>query len=103
CMPPGIAHASAWPAYEVDLGGRWTVLLYTDGLIEGRIGPGPERLGSEGLISGIRATSGLGNGGGPLPPVEQLLDSMISRAQELNGGDLDDDLAVLALDYGRDG
>jgi hypothetical protein len=24
---------------------------------------------------------------------------MISRAQELNGGDLDDDLAVLALDY----
>jgi serine phosphatase RsbU (regulator of sigma subunit) len=81
----------------VDLGGRWTVVLYTDGLIEGRIGAGPERLGSEGLISGIKAAAGL------VPPVEQLLDGMISRAQELNGGDLDDDLAVLALDYGREG
>jgi len=96
-MPPGIAHASTWPAFEVDLGGRWTVVLYTDGLIEGRIGAGPERLGSEGLISGIKAAAGL------VLPVEQLLDGMISRAQELNGGDLDDDLAVLALDYGREG
>ena len=102
-MPPGIAHASTWPAFEVDLGGRWTVVLYTDGLIEGRIGAGPERLGSEGLISGIKAASGLGDGSGLVPPVEQLLDGMISRAQELNGGDLDDDLAVLALDYGREG
>jgi len=102
-MPPGIAHASTWPAIEVDLGGRWTVVLYTDGLVEGRIGAGPERLGSEGLISGIKAASALGDSSGQLPPIEQLLDGMISRAQELNGGDLDDDLAVLALDYGREG
>ncbi len=103
CMPPGIAHASRWPAVDVELGERWTVVLYTDGLIEGRIGPGPERLGSDGLISGIKAATGGADGTAPVPSVDQLLDGMISRAQELNGGDLDDDLAVLALDYhGRD-
>src|SRR5262249_30201567 len=43
--PPGIAHVEDWPVSEVDLGDSWTLLLYTDGLIEGRVGTGPERLG----------------------------------------------------------
>src|SRR5215468_12778397 len=47
--PPGIAHVEDWPVSEVDLGESWTLLLYTDGLIEGRVGTGPERLGSDGL------------------------------------------------------
>ena len=47
--PPGIAHVEDWPVSEVALGGNWTLLMYTDGLIEGRIGTGPERLGSDGL------------------------------------------------------
>jgi serine phosphatase RsbU (regulator of sigma subunit) len=99
CMPPGIAHASRWPTVEVELGERWTVVLYTDGLVEGRIGAGSERLGSEGLIIGIKAAASGADGTAAMPSVEQLLDGMISRAQQLNGGDLDDDLAVLALDY----
>lgn len=104
CLPPGIEHASRWPCAEIELGERWTVLLYTDGLVEGRTGDGPMRLGSEGLIGIMEAI--LGGGEGPRPPVsaEDLLDSMVSRVRELNGGDLDDDLAVLALQYdGPDG
>jgi serine phosphatase RsbU (regulator of sigma subunit) len=104
CLPPGIEHASQWPYAEVELGERWRVLLYTDGLIEGRTGDGPLRLGSEGLIGIIEDI--LGGEEDPRPPVsaEDLLDSMVSRVRELNGGDLDDDLAVLALGYdGRDG
>jgi hypothetical protein len=37
--------------------------------------------------------------GGPDQLGEQLLDQVIDRVRELNGGDLDDDLAVLALGF----
>jgi hypothetical protein len=37
--------------------------------------------------------------GGPDQPGEQLLDQVIDRVRELNGGDLDDDLAFLALGF----
>jgi serine phosphatase RsbU (regulator of sigma subunit) len=73
--------------------------MYTDGLIEGKIGSGPERLGSDGLMRLIEkeraqstaapATDQQSN--------ERLIDAVITRARELNGGDLDDDLAVLVL------
>jgi len=98
-LPPGIAHATEWPSAEVDLGRSWSVLMYTDGLIEGKIGSGPERLGSEGLIRLIekqRAQTAL-DGPPDRQANERLIDSVITMARELNGGDLDDDLAVLAL------
>lgn len=102
-VPPGIAHASEWPATEVELGERWTVLLYTDGLVEGRVGAGRQRLGSEGLIRGIETLALGEQDPGPARPVEGLLDRMIEWVRELNGGDLDDDIAVLAFDYDGQG
>jgi len=99
CLPPGISHASEWPSAAVELGEDWSVLLYTDGLIEGRIGDGPERLGSEGLIRLIETERGK-YAGGPATDRqsnERLIDAVITSARELNGGDLDDDLAVLVV------
>jgi hypothetical protein len=86
------------------------VLLYTDGLIEGRIGRGSERLGSEGLIELIvkalragPAPEGNGEAAAGGTPVDgPLLDRVIEHVRELNGGDLDDDLAILALGYSQD-
>jgi serine phosphatase RsbU (regulator of sigma subunit) len=75
------------------LDGAWSVLMYTDGLIEGRIGAGPDRLGSEGLMNLIT---------GAQPDAltdDQLLDRVVDQVRKLNQGDLDDDLAVLALGY----
>jgi serine phosphatase RsbU (regulator of sigma subunit) len=83
-----------WPGTQVRLDGSWSILLYTDGLIEGRIGKGAERLGSEGLMDLIRESLGALD-----RPGEQLLDQVIDRVRDLNGGDLDDDLAVLALGF----
>ena len=99
CLPPGISHATEWPSAEVALGESWSVLMYTDGLIEGKVGDGPERLGSEGLIRLIEKERAQGAAGqGPDRQVnEQLIDAVITRARELNGGDLDDDLAVLVV------
>ncbi len=38
--PLGLGQVHDWPGTPVRLDGRWSVLLYTDGLIEGRIGKG---------------------------------------------------------------
>jgi serine phosphatase RsbU (regulator of sigma subunit) len=92
--PLGLSEVRDWPGIPIRLDGSWSILLYTDGLIEGRIGKGSERLGSEGLMELIRDALG-----GPGQPGEELLDQVIDRVRELNGGDLDDDLAVLALGF----
>src|SRR5580692_1636780 len=96
CPPPGLGRVPDWSGSQVELpvlGGGWSVLMFTDGLIEGRIGPGSERLGSEGLmnlVTSIRAAE-------PSLPDDQLLERVIDEVRKLNSGDLDDDLAVLAL------
>jgi serine phosphatase RsbU (regulator of sigma subunit) len=92
--PLGLSEVRDWPGTKVQLDGSWSILLYTDGLIEGRIGKGSERLGSEGLMDLIRESLDA-----PGRPGEELLDQVIDRVRELNGGDLDDDLAVLALGF----
>jgi FixJ family two-component response regulator len=104
CLPPGISHAVEWPSAEVSLGSGWSVLMYTDGLIEGKVGAGPERLGSDGLIKLIekaRAQDAPADApaadASEAPDGAWLLDSVIGQARELNGGDLDDDLAVLMV------
>jgi serine phosphatase RsbU (regulator of sigma subunit) len=104
--PLGLGRVEHWPGTQVGLDGSWSVLLYTDGLIEGRIGNGSERLGSEGLMDLIRATlaaEGNGETGTAATPADDvLLDRVIEHVRALNGKDLDDDLAILALGYSPD-
>jgi serine phosphatase RsbU (regulator of sigma subunit) len=100
-LPVGIGSAEEWSSSEVQLGSDWSVLMFTDGLIEGRIDDGPDRLGSDGLITCIReellaVPESLGASTYPGRD-ERLLDALIGRVRDLNGGELDDDLAVLAL------
>jgi serine phosphatase RsbU (regulator of sigma subunit) len=94
--PLGLSEQRSWPGTRVALPDSWSVLLFTDGLIEGRIGKGSERLGSEGLMDLIRDALASAP---PTLPDDHLLDQVIDRVRELNGGDLDDDLAILALGY----
>jgi serine phosphatase RsbU (regulator of sigma subunit) len=105
--PLGLGRVQHWPGTQFRLDGTWSVLLYTDGLIEGRIGKGSERLGSEGLMDLIRAAlraappaEGNGETSTARPAADDvLLDRVIENVRELNGRDLDDDLAILALSY----
>jgi serine phosphatase RsbU (regulator of sigma subunit) len=101
--PLGLSDVRDWPGTQVELAGSWSILLYTDGLIEGRIGRGSERLGSEGLMDLIRDVRPAGSLGtnldGHKPASGQLLDQVIERVRELNGKDLDDDLAILSLSF----
>jgi serine phosphatase RsbU (regulator of sigma subunit) len=87
----GLFPGSEWPAAEIRLTGRWALMLYTDGLIEGRIGGGPDRLGTEGLVelaSGARAQGLTG---------DLLIDHLVAEVESLNGEALTDDLAVVML------
>jgi serine phosphatase RsbU (regulator of sigma subunit) len=96
CPPPGLNDTEEWPGSEVELGEHWSLLLYTDGLIEGRISRGPYRLGTEGLIDLVRDALG----SPPFDPGmadDALLGKLIDEVRSLNSGDLNDDIAILAL------
>ncbi len=83
---------AVWPSHRFELRRGWRLLLYTDGLIEGRIGAGSRRLGQDGLadLIGDHQSAGLTRG--------RLVDSAIAEVEELNGGALTDDVAVLLLE-----
>ena len=99
------AHASAgppiglgdghWPVTHLDLPTGWAMLLYTDGIIEGRIGEGSERLGADRLQALIAEYIGAHPDWREQP--DELLADLIERAEGLNGGGLTDDVAMLLV------
>ncbi|MFM9368041.1 PP2C family protein-serine/threonine phosphatase [Streptomyces sp. Da 82-17] len=90
----GLLPKARWPRQQVELGGEWSLMLYTDGLIEGRIGQGNQRLGQDGMVEMVRRQVSEGLRG------EDLLEAAVSEVRDLNGGELTDDVAVLLLDRG---
>ncbi|MFE1438311.1 PP2C family protein-serine/threonine phosphatase [Streptomyces sp. NPDC058739] len=88
----GLLPGARWPRMQVELGAEWSLMLYTDGLIEGRVGPGLERLGQDGMVEMVRRQLAEGLRG------EELLRAAVHEVRELNGGELTDDVAVLLLD-----
>ncbi|WP_344497893.1 fused response regulator/phosphatase [Streptomyces enissocaesilis] len=92
----GLVPRARWPRRQVELGGSWSLMMYTDGLIEGRVGPpgSKQRLGQDGMVAMINRQLAAGLGG------EDLLEAAVTEARDLNGGELTDDVALLLLDRG---
>jgi PAS domain S-box-containing protein len=92
---PGLGifdHPYPWEAGQLEVVGAWTLLCYTDGLVEGRSAPGAvERFGIEALTAA--ATGLLGQGTG----TDGLLDGLLDIVHEANGGELSDDVAILCV------
>ncbi|GHI06727.1 phosphatase [Streptomyces cellostaticus] len=88
----GLLPGARWPRMQVELGAEWSLMLYTDGLIEGRVGTDGERLGQDGMVDMIRRQLSEGLRG------EELLRAAVSEVRDLNGGELTDDVAVVLLD-----
>ncbi|MFE2630131.1 PP2C family protein-serine/threonine phosphatase [Streptomyces sp. NPDC059374] len=88
----GLVPGARWPRMQVELGAEWSMMLYTDGLIEGRVSEGRERLGQDGMVDMVRRQLGEGLRG------EELLRAAVNEVRDLNGGELTDDVAVLLLD-----
>jgi serine phosphatase RsbU (regulator of sigma subunit) len=89
----GLVPGVSWQAEEMPLppGGR--LVMFTDGLFEGRIGPGSERLGEEGLVAMAQDLAAL--------DAAAFVDELISRteAAAANFGGLADDIAVVHLGW----
>ncbi|MCP3821088.1 SpoIIE family protein phosphatase [Streptomyces sp. A3M-1-3] len=90
----GLLPRARWPRRQVELGGSWSLMMYTDGLIEGRVGTGTQRLGQDGMVEMINRQLMEGLSG------EELLEAAVAQVRELNGGELTDDVAVLLLARG---
>ena len=90
----GIAQGG-WQTKRLQLPEQWTLLLYTDGIIEGRIGDGSERLGEAGLHRLIAQLTAERGDWREQPAT--LLDELIESAERLNGGPLSDDVAMLMI------
>ncbi len=95
----GISTGAVWHPVEVPLPERgWSILTYTDGLIEGRRDggrTGAGRLGLSGLCDLVGRHYQAGRKPGELP------DALVRAAEAHNGGPLPDDVAMLLLSWGR--
>lgn len=101
----GIPVSGGWAPQGVDLGDRWALMLYTDGLVEATVvGPGtsvagprarPERVGVDGLRRAV--DSALEQG------VEGVVERVFRRVRDLHGGPLADDAALLVVGWGGEG
>ncbi|WP_189170605.1 PP2C family protein-serine/threonine phosphatase [Pilimelia anulata] len=80
------------PATRLPLPPGGELLLYTDGLIDGRVGAGDDRLGVDGLV-GIVAL--LRRRGTPRP----LVDAVVEEVTAADGGRLADDLALVHVKW----
>jgi serine phosphatase RsbU (regulator of sigma subunit) len=92
--PIGLGHGH-WSPSALELPTAWVLLLYTDGITEARVDGGPERLGIGGLQRLI-AEYITSHPDWRLAP-DELLAELIARAEDSNGGELTDDVAMLLV------
>lgn len=90
-LPLGVLEDATWPARTVRLEPGWALLLYTDGLVEGRHHENGRRWNLDRLLEEVRGAAELHGDLGA------LADYLIESALTANGGPLDDDLALLIL------
>ena len=104
CPPPGIAHARDWPTSDVALGDGWSLAH-----LHRRADRGPDRrragaagqrradrTSSRGILRSYAGPASRRNASSATTGSSTWL---VGHVRELNGGDLDDDLAVLALGF----
>jgi serine phosphatase RsbU (regulator of sigma subunit) len=92
--PVGMLEDSAWPPSQFELPPDWSILLFTDGAVEGRDG-GDGHLGEDGLRRLIADQIAQRSEWRSDP--HALLERLLVRINELNGEVLSDDYAMLLL------
>ncbi|MGE0295364.1 PP2C family protein-serine/threonine phosphatase [Pseudonocardia sp.] len=87
--PLGIVSTGSWRPWHTRVAPGWALMLHTDGLMEGRGRVPGELLWEEGLHEVLAEEAGVA-----LPDLPARL---VERAEEINGGPLVDDVAILLL------
>lgn len=98
-VPLGLLPDATWKPVDVTLRPGWSLLLYTDGVFEGKVRGEIDRLGHENMAELLlkdlrahpdwRARPGL------------VLDRLIAAVEDLNEGPLDDDVALALLSHSQ--
>ncbi|MGB2922987.1 MAG: fused response regulator/phosphatase [Mycobacterium sp.] len=88
-------HAGDWTPQQVDLPEGKGLVLLTDGLFEGHVGRGNERLGEAGLLELARSLAAL--------PGRAFVDALIDAVEEQaqSSGGIADDIAVVRVERVR--
>jgi serine phosphatase RsbU (regulator of sigma subunit) len=95
-IPIGLGELDRWPVNTHSLAEGAALMLYTDGLIDGYAGDRSTRLGVEGLAEVLADSMR------ERPWTESLdafLQDVIDRVENLNGGDVPDDIATLIVTW----
>lgn len=92
-LPLGIVAHTEWTPLRVTLEQGWALLLYTDGLVEGRGAVPGELLWPEGLVTLLEEEHAT--------PLDGLPARLLERAERYHGGPLVDDVAILLLTGGE--
>ncbi len=87
----GIGPGGGRHTTRTELPAAASLLLHTDGLVEGHSGPGHERLGTDGLLSIIDSA--------PRTTGRALVDHLTTVTRKLDAGRHLDDLAILLLSW----
>jgi serine phosphatase RsbU (regulator of sigma subunit) len=89
----GLVPGHGWREEDLPLPAGASLVLFTDGLFEGRVGPGSERLGEDGLLGVARELAAL--------PPDRFTDRLIERIEAASApyGGLADDVAVVHLGW----
>jgi serine phosphatase RsbU (regulator of sigma subunit) len=83
-------HGQEWEARTLEVGDGWTLLCYTDGLVEGLRAPGSmERFGIDALVGTVAGRLGTAD------DLDAALDDLLAAVRAANGGELSDDVAIL--------
>lgn len=85
-MVPGVV----WGSLPLHLRPGWRVMLFSDGLVEGRSGRGSDRVGVEGLLE-------IARGHAAYDDSAALVDALVESVRALHGEDLPDDVAVVVV------
>lgn len=91
----GVFDDATWAANAVELPDEWTLVAFTDGIIDGRAGESGGRLETKGLVDlvteALHQAADLGS----------LGDLLIAGAEAANGAPLQDDVAIILLSTAR--
>ncbi|HUZ20991.1 MAG TPA: SpoIIE family protein phosphatase [Acidimicrobiales bacterium] len=91
--PLGVLEPGHWEASRIELGERWSVVLYTDGLVENVVERDGERerIGEEGLAAIVGACVARGD------DIADIVDHTLATLHDGQRSALSDDVAIVAL------
>ncbi len=87
----GIPVDGTWQPRRLDVGPRWRLMMYTDGLLEATVDGTHERVGKEGLLEVVDGALASG--------AEDVVEEVLHEVRRRHGGELVDDTAVVVVGW----